>query len=43
MDSNVFCLLDSLQRYFEKYGEIKECVVMRDAVTKRSRFVMIIF
>lgn len=28
---------ESLQRYFEKYGEIKECIVMRDAVTKRSR------
>lgn len=28
---------DSLQHYFEQYGEVKECVVMRDAVTKRSR------
>jgi len=28
---------DSLRRYFEQFGEIKECVVMRDGVTKRSR------
>lgn len=28
---------DVLQRYFEQYGEVKECVVMRDSVTKRSR------
>lgn len=28
---------DSLQRYFEQFGEVKECVVMRDTVTKRSR------
>jgi len=28
---------DSLRRYFEQFGEIKECVVMRDGITKRSR------
>jgi len=28
---------DSLQIYFEQYGEVNECVVMRDSVTKRSR------
>ncbi|XP_047142543.1 RNA-binding protein Musashi homolog 1 isoform X2 [Hydra vulgaris] len=28
---------DILQRYFEKFGEVKESVVMRDSVTKRSR------
>lgn len=28
---------DGLQRYFEQYGEVKEAVVMRDSVTKRSR------
>jgi len=28
---------DSLQHHFKQYGEVKECVVMRDAITKRSR------
>jgi len=35
---------ESLRCYFEKYGEIKDCTVMRDAVTKRSRgFGFVIF
>jgi len=35
---------DSLRAYFEKYGEVKEAVVMRDTVTKRSRgFGFIVF
>lgn len=28
---------DRLKEYFSKYGEIKECLVMRDPVTKNSR------
>ena len=28
---------DGLREYFSKYGDIKECVVMRDPVTKKSR------
>ncbi|KAJ7994108.1 hypothetical protein DPEC_G00262500 [Dallia pectoralis] len=28
---------EGLKEYFCKYGEVKECVVMRDPVTKRSR------
>ncbi|XP_035690192.1 RNA-binding protein Musashi homolog 2-like isoform X13 [Branchiostoma floridae] len=28
---------DSLREYFCKYGEIKECMVMKDPVTRRSR------
>ncbi|XP_043910563.1 RNA-binding protein Musashi homolog 2 isoform X13 [Protopterus annectens] len=28
---------DSLRDYFSKYGEIRECMVMRDPTTKRSR------
>ncbi|TMS04049.1 RNA-binding protein Musashi-like protein 1 [Larimichthys crocea] len=28
---------DGLKEYFCKYGEVKECMVMRDPVTKRSR------
>uniref|UniRef100_A0A665TB66 RNA-binding protein Musashi homolog 2 n=1 Tax=Echeneis naucrates TaxID=173247 RepID=A0A665TB66_ECHNA len=29
--------LSGLKEYFCKYGEVKECMVMRDPVTKRSR------
>uniref|UniRef100_G3QAA9 RRM domain-containing protein n=1 Tax=Gasterosteus aculeatus aculeatus TaxID=481459 RepID=G3QAA9_GASAC len=28
---------DSLRDYFSKFGEIRECMVMRDPTTKRSR------
>jgi len=28
---------DSLEDYFKQYGEIKECVIMRDPFSKRSR------
>nr|CCK33029.1 RRM domain protein Musashi [Platynereis dumerilii] len=28
---------EGLREYFTKYGEIKECMVMRDPITKRSR------
>ncbi|XP_041092490.1 RNA-binding protein Musashi homolog 2-like [Polyodon spathula] len=28
---------DSLRDYFNKFGEIRECMVMRDPTTKRSR------
>lgn len=28
---------ESLRHYFEKYGEVKECTVMRDLTTQRSR------
>uniref|UniRef100_A0A8C5XHZ0 RRM domain-containing protein n=1 Tax=Microcebus murinus TaxID=30608 RepID=A0A8C5XHZ0_MICMU len=28
---------DSLRDYFSKFGEIRECLVMRDPTTKRSR------
>lgn len=28
---------DALQTYFDKYGEILECMIMRDPVTRRSR------
>lgn len=30
-------LPDGLKEYFSKFGEVKECMVMRDPVTKRSR------
>ncbi|KAG7281806.1 hypothetical protein CRUP_037087 [Coryphaenoides rupestris] len=29
--------IEGLKEYFCKYGEVKECMVMRDPVTKRSR------
>lgn len=29
---------DGLREYFSKFGDIKECVVMRDPVTKKSRY-----
>ena len=28
---------DSLQRYFEQFGEVKESVFKRDPITNRSR------
>ena len=31
-------LADQLQEYFEKFGELAECIVMKDPVTKRSRW-----
>lgn len=30
-------LSEGLKEYFCKFGEVKECMVMRDPVTKRSR------
>uniref|UniRef100_A0A8C8M2E5 RRM domain-containing protein n=1 Tax=Oncorhynchus tshawytscha TaxID=74940 RepID=A0A8C8M2E5_ONCTS len=33
----VFLCADSLRDYFTKFGEIRECMVMRDPTTKRSR------
>lgn len=32
-----FLSTDSLRDYFSKFGEIRECMVMRDPTTKRSR------
>ena len=32
-----FNFAEALKEYFGKYGEISECMVMRDPVTKRSR------
>lgn len=35
---DIFSLFtDSLRDYFSKFGEIRECMVMRDPTTKRSR------
>lgn len=28
---------DNLKKYFEQFGEITECMIMKDAITKRSR------
>uniref|UniRef100_A0A8D0CFZ0 Musashi RNA-binding protein 2b n=1 Tax=Scleropages formosus TaxID=113540 RepID=A0A8D0CFZ0_SCLFO len=33
----LFVFTDSLRDYFSKFGEIRECMVMRDPTTKRSR------
>ena len=32
-----FAIPDSLENYFKQYGAIKESVIMRDPVTRRSR------
>lgn len=34
----LFSIPEALRQYFAKYGELKECVVMRDPVSKRSRY-----
>lgn len=34
--------VDGLREHFGRYGDIAECMVMRDPVTKRSRFVYIV-
>ena len=31
---------DNLKTYFEKFGAVSECMIMKDAITKRSRFVL---
>ena len=31
--------VESLRAYFERFGEIDECVIMRDAKTKMTRYV----
>lgn len=39
--SNGYAILiisEGLRQYFTKYGELKECVIMRDPVSKRSRY-----
>lgn len=28
---------DNLKKYFEQFGEVSECMIMKDAITKRSR------
>jgi RNA recognition motif-containing protein len=28
---------DNLKKYFEEFGEVGECMIMKDAITKRSR------
>lgn len=36
---NLFLFIDadSMRLYFEKFGEVEDCVVMKDPVTGRSR------
>ena len=29
---------ENLKRYFEQFGPVSECMIMKDAITKRSRF-----
>ncbi|MBN3274916.1 MSI1H protein, partial [Polyodon spathula] len=31
------CVVEGLKEHFRKFGDVKECMVMRDPVTKRSR------
>lgn len=41
LDLHLRCLpfsTEGLKEYFCKFGEVKECMVMRDPVTKRSRW-----
>lgn len=29
--------LENLKNYFTQFGEVSECMIMKDAITKRSR------
>ena len=31
---------ESLQEYFSDFGEVTDCIVMRDTATKRSRYIL---
>lgn len=32
-----FSFLENLKNYFTEFGEVAECMIMKDAITKRSR------
>ena len=34
----VLLIAEGLREHFSQYGEITECMVMKDPITKRSRF-----
>ena len=38
-----FLFLENLKTYFTKFGEVLECMIMKDAITKRSRSVRFYF
>lgn len=37
----VFLIAESLQEYFQAFGEVGDCIVMRDVATKRSRYLLL--
>jgi RNA recognition motif-containing protein len=36
-----YLFLENLKNYFTQYGEVLECMIMKDAITKRSRYINI--
>jgi RNA recognition motif-containing protein len=34
---------ENLKKYFEQFGQVSECMIMKDAITKRSRFFLFPF
>jgi len=36
----MFFCAEGLREHFSKYGELTECMVMKDPVTKRSRYAL---
>jgi len=36
-ENNLF-FLENLKNYFTQFGEVLECMIMKDAITKRSRY-----
>jgi len=38
---NSVTFLDSLKKYFSRFGELKEAMVMTDLATKRSRSILL--
>jgi RNA recognition motif-containing protein len=37
-----FFFLENLKNYFTQFGEVLECMIMKDAITKRSRYFILL-
>ena len=39
-ESLYFILIDSLREYFQQFGEVIDCVLMVDNITRNSRYIL---